>query len=745
MVFCNVVLWMFMSTNIAQEAPWIDTVHLVMSNHFDCGFDGIEKPGFAVNVLNQYFDTYFPNAVTYGAQLTRSNPNMTYTWMTQSWLISMFFDCPIGFGLHCPSQSRKDYIQKGIDKGYIYWHAFPFNSQLEVYDTSMLEFGLKLSRDLSIKHNTTISHILSQRDVPGLTRSIIPILSRNNITGVSIGVNGGSAPPDVPSIFRWNDPQSNQTIIGLWNAGGYGSVSNSPVFMNGFNEALVFAWKGDNAGPPTPTEAESFYNQTKQQFPNANILSSSITNFVNALLKNEKAVHTLPIIDAEIGDTWVHGVQSDPWKTSINRAAQRERTKCLQFGGCTYDSVAFYNFSRLLLKNGEHTWGGDIKRFLGYGQNGSAYYEWNNTQLQAALNVNNGSNAMSTFRATWYEQRKWGIYYPMEALAMSSVPADHTLYNNIMNEWNVISNVMSPLDSSTDWVQAKDATQMFKVRSSYSDDEYLIQFDTTNSGALKRLMNTNTGVNYASDKDLIGELIYATYTEQDFNDYIKAYTYDPDASFMPGDFGKSGLDENAQPEHHYISATFNSLYRMKNNQNIFLVQMDFGSKQSVLETKYGAPQHVFQRIDFDTNRATFTMDLFWINKTATRIPEDYFYRFNPRDCTDWKVQKFGEMIDIADVVVNGSMHMHATTGNVSCRLKLDDHVFGIESVDVALSSFMPSLRTEYSPFPVPFVRSSQVDGTAFVLYDNTWGTDYPVWFPFDENDCNTTYRFNILL
>ena len=54
--------------------PHIDKVHIVMSNHFDCGFDGISEPGFSVNVVNTYFDTYvfntpyFPSS--FGSSLT---------------------------------------------------------------------------------------------------------------------------------------------------------------------------------------------------------------------------------------------------------------------------------------------------------------------------------------------------------------------------------------------------------------------------------------------------------------------------------------------------------------------------------------------------------------------------------------------------------------------------------------------------------------------------------------------------
>ena len=138
----------------------------------------------------------------------------------------------------------------------------------------------------------------------------------------------------------------------MWNPKGYGSPSTWPVYMDDFNEALVFAWKGDNQGPPTPTEAANFYAQAQAEFPNAKIVASSITNFAEAVLANQTVYNNLELIDQEIGDSWTHGIQADPWKTAINRAAQRERSKCLQSGGCSLDSTAFYNFSRLLLKNG---------------------------------------------------------------------------------------------------------------------------------------------------------------------------------------------------------------------------------------------------------------------------------------------------------------------------------------------------------------------------------------------------------
>lgn len=43
-----------------------------------------------------------------------------------------------------------------------------------------------------------VLHVHLQRDVPGLTRAVVPLLSAEGIRVLTVGVNAGSAPPDVP-------------------------------------------------------------------------------------------------------------------------------------------------------------------------------------------------------------------------------------------------------------------------------------------------------------------------------------------------------------------------------------------------------------------------------------------------------------------------------------------------------------------------------------------------------------------
>ena len=64
-------------------------------------------------------------------------------------------------------------------------------------------------------------HGRMQRDVPGFTRSAVPILADEGVRAVTIGVNGGSAPPGVPknSPFIWRDEASGAELFTVLHPG----------------------------------------------------------------------------------------------------------------------------------------------------------------------------------------------------------------------------------------------------------------------------------------------------------------------------------------------------------------------------------------------------------------------------------------------------------------------------------------------------------------------------------------------
>eukprot|EP01084_Bolivina_argentea_P044393 81692_1 len=144
-------------------------VHVVTSNHFDAGYTN-----FTANVLNEYFDSYFPEIGEITTKLNQQN--ISFKFMEHAWIISLYMNCPPHASLHCPSDTQRQTFINLVNKKVITWYAFPFNSEGELYDRSMVEFGAYLAMKQLPSLFTTphIPRVISQRDVPGMTRSMIP-------------------------------------------------------------------------------------------------------------------------------------------------------------------------------------------------------------------------------------------------------------------------------------------------------------------------------------------------------------------------------------------------------------------------------------------------------------------------------------------------------------------------------------------------------------------------------------------
>ena len=117
--------------------------------------------------------------------------------MTHTYLVTLFLDCPSGLGLHCPDADAVATFKSAVAAGDITWHAFPYNAQLEVMDVSMVRFGLNLTHTIDDLFGLPHKKTLSQRDVPGMPRAVIPILVDNGVNAISIGCNGAVVRKDL--------------------------------------------------------------------------------------------------------------------------------------------------------------------------------------------------------------------------------------------------------------------------------------------------------------------------------------------------------------------------------------------------------------------------------------------------------------------------------------------------------------------------------------------------------------------
>ena len=109
------------------------------------------------------------------------------------------------------------------------WHPLRL-AQLSQYENAlnaeMIDVQFQLSRDLADELGVPRPQTLSLRDVPGTTRSLIPHLVRNNITALSVGVNGGSPAPAMPNPGIWKDPASGLSVLYMQTGQGQGYPNN---------------------------------------------------------------------------------------------------------------------------------------------------------------------------------------------------------------------------------------------------------------------------------------------------------------------------------------------------------------------------------------------------------------------------------------------------------------------------------------------------------------------------------------
>ena len=95
-------------------------------------------------------------------------------------------------------------------------------------------------------------------------------------------------------------------------------------------------------GPPTINETRKDFQSLQSTFPNAIIRASNFSNFVEEVLSSPKATENLFNFTAEIGDTWIYGVASDPYRVAAFRSIMRDRTNCLNAKECEF--VAYFVF-----------------------------------------------------------------------------------------------------------------------------------------------------------------------------------------------------------------------------------------------------------------------------------------------------------------------------------------------------------------------------------------------------------------
>ena len=274
----------------------VKKVFVIHKTHLHIGFTDSAK-----EVLARYVDTFIPGAIE-TARVCNRDGKRNFVWTVGSFLIEYYLE----------HGKNPELLIQAIKDGVIAWHGLAVTTHTELMDGELLRYDLSIGRRLDERFGC---HTISAKmaDVPAHTVTLVPYLAEAGIQYLHVGVNGSSKLVDLPPLcrLRYGDAE-----VVLDYAGAYGGSS---VFGQ---YAMEFAHTEDNMGPPKPEDVWKEIERLQEKYPGAEIVSGTIDEFARLVLAEKEQ---LSVVTEELGDTWIHGVGTDPYKVGAYEELLRFR------------------------------------------------------------------------------------------------------------------------------------------------------------------------------------------------------------------------------------------------------------------------------------------------------------------------------------------------------------------------------------------------------------------------------------
>jgi hypothetical protein len=660
------------AAGLAYAAQVADTqvkqVLVMFKCHLDVGFIDTQAA-----IIKKYFEVYFPRAIRLAAEL-RAAGDEQYVWTTGSWLIYEY--------LEQAAPAERKQMEEALTRGDIAWHALPFTWQTELLDTSAIQGSLGFSRSLDQRFGKKTTGA-KMTDVPGHSRGLIQPLAGAGVTLLDIGVNSASTPPDVPDAFVWRDP-GGATLTMLYHRKSYGGVIQIPRS----DLAIAVEMRDDNAGPHTVEEIHQIYAELRQQFPAASIKAANLTDIANAV---EPFRANLPVVTQEIGDTWIHGVASDPVKLARIRELVRLRSGWVAAGKFKAgDSTDLAFLSKFALAV-EHTWGTDTKTWLDFDH-------YTTDQLASML----GDAKYRTVTGSWVEKRK-----DIDD-AVAGLPSD--LRAEALNRLADL-NPVGPPDRSN--------LQPHTPGEALTTTHFSIALDPA-TGAISDLRYK--GRRWASAQHPLALLSYQTLSKADYDKFLADYvTLQTD--WAPKDLGKPNIEKFGAQSRVWTPKLNGCWAGEMADMHRIVAHLQFGSDASNVTAW---PQDCYLDLLFPKEEAIIHVHMKWFGKLVNRMPEALWFSFNPAvfEAQNWRLSKVGQSVSPFDVVSGGNRHLHAVSSGLTYKDTRGS--LEIETLDAAVVAL-----DQMSPIYFSKAQPDLSNGIHFNLFNNSWGTNYVQWFGED--------------
>ncbi len=671
-------------------------VIVVSKTHLDLGFTN-----YAEVIRNTYIHNFIPGAISLAEQMNTENKK-SFVWTTGSWIIKE--------ALEHGDEHERESVRRALKNRDLVPHAIPLTLHTELLDEDTLDYGLSIIDKLDeIRGEKTISAKMT--DVPGHTKGLVPMLSKHGIKLLHLGVNGASALAEVPPCFLWRVDDAEVVVI---YSGAYGGAFKSDLI----DEILYFDHTLDNRGTPSKEKIQKKLDKIQKEFPDYEIEAGSMDEIAN-LLWEQRA--KLPVVTSEIGDTWIHGAASDPFKSAALRELIDLKQKWQGDGSMVKNSEEYIGFTDALLCVAEHTCGMDMKMYFADYENYLKEdfkkarakdrvvmkhlfrdFPQNFTIFTSRLAGKHQQGSYKVIERSWAEQRE----YIDKAISCLSVEHKQEAENCIKA---LMPTAQIPQGTPFDLSKEVSVGEWKLSLNEYGN------IDTLTFNGDEVISKNNSPI-----------LEYRGFDDTDYDFWLKNYTRDikETITWCIGDF--------ARPLLKYVKGKYPSgrfAYKVKSASQVEKgILIDLECDKIACE-KLGAPRLI--QVLYTLTENGLEIGVSWFNKDANRLTEAMYLHLNPSSEGEITLNKLGQWINPYDIVGMGGKKLSA----VKCvTLSKGENEYIIRNYHSPLFSAGKGKILEYDNK----VEDIKKDGISFVLHDNVWGTNFPLWY---EN--NAYFKFTI--
>lgn len=668
----------------------IKKIILVFKTHFDIGFTDLSSrvvEDYTGRMLHEVMET---------CEATAHMGERRFVWTMPAWPLWHIVN-------HC---SAEDYgrLERLIRNGQVVWHALPFTSHTDLATAGEYAQGLRYSRLLAERYQKEPPIAAKMTDVPGHSLMLPDLLSQAGVRFLHLGCNEFATPPAVPGLFFWEAP-SGRRVLTMYSKGGYGTELLPPKDWY-YPVWMALMNTHDNSGPQSAEVIGTLAERAKRAYPEAEVVCGTMDDFCRELEKCD--LSNLPVVKSDLADAWIHGVGSYPKEVAKLRENRRRAqgleqayARLLLEGQGLDDSAApkkglFQEAERLwdayydsVTMFEEHTWGADVKTFLGQ----ERVYE-----KQEFLAAKEGS-AYRFMERSWQEQRE-----RVEDAKQDLEKLEALLSGAGKNDPEAPLNPAGRQES-------------LSARSALENHRYRLEYDPV-QGRVLCLYDKALGITLlqSNEEEGLFSYQYDRYGYDDINEYLRNYGY----HFTTWGIQDYGRENYPFCDHQTFWPEF---VRFEKDESRLVFH--YSSKESAEE--YGDAEQITLTVTLPEDGDGVYVELFLKDKQESPFVESGSLLIPfAGEKARYRIRKGGILLnprtDIAEkanhslyCVEDGVMMMDEGTG------------VWVESLDAPLVSIGDPGVYRYAP-----VFEEPKHPTLYVnLFNNMWGTNFPQWIGGD--------------